>query len=102
MITPQTQTKEKTGLFIFGAQQTVFTFNLFLVFLKPGETDPLRVVINAQGRTETDSLATSPTISRTSALANLSETSNSLKITPEPSKLPVFGLLYLWALNPSA
>ena len=92
MITQHNETKDETGLFIFGAQQAHATFKPFLALSKSRENDPLRVVSNAQGRTETGSLATSPSLSRTSTLANLSETSNSPDITLGESKLPVFGL----------
>ena len=91
MIPQQNEAQKGTGLFTFGAQQVHATFNPALAFPKSRESDSLRVASYAQGRTEAVSLATSPSASSTSTLANLSETSDSLEITLEETKLPVFG-----------
>ena len=90
--TQENKSKEGTGMFIFGAQHSYAEFKPIPAFSKSRGRDLFRVALNAQGKTETVSLATSPSISRTSTLANLSETSDSLEITLEEPKLPVFGL----------
>lgn len=83
IIAQQNETKEGTGLVTSGAQQAYATLNPVLALSESRESDPLRVASNAQGRTETASLATSPSISGTSTLVNLSGTSDSLDITLE-------------------
>ena len=92
MITKQNETKNGTGMFTFGGQQTCDAFKPALAFSNSGGSDPIRDALNALYRKETVSLATSPSISRTSTLANQSETSDSLEIPLEESKSPVFGL----------